>query len=75
MSTDVINQEMEIVNGSDKPAKVYLEPWGNEQTVDAGKRCRIAFQAVADRKVIELEYFEGGIVVWFLTDATADFVE
>lgn len=75
MDAHVLDQEMEVLNGSDKPAKVILEAWGDELMLNAGETCRVAFKTVPEHRMIEIEYFDGGIAIHFPAGSVADFVE
>jgi hypothetical protein len=75
MGDQILDQEMEVFNSSDKPARVILEAWGDEYMLDAGQKCRIAFKTVPGHRMIELEYREGGIAIHFPAHSIADFME
>jgi len=71
-----MNKKISFLNGITQPAKIYIEPWGEEKVLQAGSKISINFEGITtEGDQIEIEYTQDGIVVYCPTGSKAEFLE
>ena len=76
MNSNPINKETRFLNGTDRSAKVILEPWGEEYVLGPGSTVGVKFSGDPKSELLlEVEYVEGGFIVYFPPGFVAEFVQ